>query len=223
MFTTNKYYNTYFKIISRGQTRVLPPNIKIEIHHIIPRSLGGTDDASNLVKLTLKEHWVCHRLLVRFLTEPKHIRKMYNALFMMAVKDYRQINGRIYQAIKENAVPWNKGLTGLYQPPLNNTAKQKLSELWKGKPRPQEHRDAMKKGWQRIKEEGYQPWNKGLVGLRGPCQAVILVSPEGTEHAYESLKTGCKDQNLIYTKMSSVKSGKVTQYKGWTIKKVSMS
>lgn len=223
MFTTNKYYTKYFNIINRAQNRALPLDVKVEIHHIIPRSLGGTDEPSNLVKLTLKEHWVCHRLLVRFLLEPKHIRKMYNALFMMAVKDYRQINGRIYQAIKENAVPWNKGLTGLYQPPLNDVAKQKLSELWKGKTRPQNHREAMKKGWERIKEEGYQPWNKGLVGLKGPCQPVVLVSPDGVEYQYNSLKEGCKEKNLIYTKMSSVKSGKAVQYKGWTVKKVSIS
>jgi hypothetical protein len=223
MFTTNKYHSLYFKIIKRAQSRILSKDIKVEIHHIVPRSLGGTNDATNLVALTLKEHWICHKLLVRFLNNPMHIRKMYNALYMMAVKDYRQINGRVYQSIKENTVPWNKGLTGLYQPPLNNAAKQKLSQLWKGKPRPQEHRDAMKKGWERVKEAGYSPWNKGLTGLKGPCQNVVLIAPSGEEYIYESLKAGCNDQKLIYTKMSSVKSGKVEHYKGWKVKPVNMA
>ena len=35
-----------------------------EYHHIIPRCLGGTDDKSNLVSLTSKEHFIAHKLLV---------------------------------------------------------------------------------------------------------------------------------------------------------------
>lgn len=33
------------------------------IHHIIPRHMGGTDDPSNLIKLTIQEHAEAHRLL----------------------------------------------------------------------------------------------------------------------------------------------------------------
>lgn len=32
-------------------------------HHIVPRHAGGTDDPSNLVKLTIQEHAEAHRLL----------------------------------------------------------------------------------------------------------------------------------------------------------------
>lgn len=32
-------------------------------HHIIPRHMGGTDDPSNLVELTIQEHAEAHRLL----------------------------------------------------------------------------------------------------------------------------------------------------------------
>ena len=223
MFTHNKYHATYFKIIHRAQQRLLPTDIKVEVHHIIPRSLGGSDSPDNLVKLTLKEHWMCHRLLVKFLNDPISLRKMYNALFMMAVKDYRTVNGRIYEYIKENCVPWNKGLTGLYQPPLSEESKQKLRNLWKNKKRPQEHKDAMKAGWARAKANGYKPWNKGVVGLKGPCQPVVLIAPDGTEYHYDSMKQGCKENNLTYTKMSSVKNGHTTHYKGWTIKPLNMA
>ena len=33
------------------------------IHHIIPRHMGGTDDPSNLIKLTIEEHAEAHRKL----------------------------------------------------------------------------------------------------------------------------------------------------------------
>lgn len=91
----------------------------------------------------------------------------------------------------------------------------------KGKARPQEHKDAMKAGWERIKQQGYQPWNKGITGLKGPCQATVLVAPDGTKHRHESMKQGCKEHNLIYTKMSNVKNGHLAHYKGWTIEMVS--
>ena len=34
-----------------------------EIHHIVPRCMGGSDDASNKVRLYAKEHYEAHRLL----------------------------------------------------------------------------------------------------------------------------------------------------------------
>lgn len=33
------------------------------IHHILPRHMGGTDDPSNLIKLTLEEHAMAHKKL----------------------------------------------------------------------------------------------------------------------------------------------------------------
>lgn len=36
-----------------------------EIHHIMPRSLGGSDEPHNLVYFTPREHFIAHRLLAR--------------------------------------------------------------------------------------------------------------------------------------------------------------
>ena len=38
-------------------------NLIYHNHHIIPKHAGGTDDASNIVKLTVAEHAEAHRLL----------------------------------------------------------------------------------------------------------------------------------------------------------------
>lgn len=89
--------------------------------------------------------------------------------------------------------------------------------MHKGKTRPQEHIDAMRIGWVRAKEEGYRPWNYGKTGLKGPCQPTTLISPTGIEYHYNSLKEGCRENNLIYTKMSSVKNGKLPHHKGWKV------
>jgi hypothetical protein len=121
----------------------------------------------------------------------------------------------------EKYTPYNKGLTGLYQPPLSEESKEALSKLWKDKTRPKEHCDAMREGWQKRKEAGLSitPWNTGLTGLKGPCKKITLIDPNGNLLEYESMKQGCKENGLIYTKMSAVNNGKARQHHGWTILK----
>ena len=58
------YQLIHDSIIDRAKTRVLPKEVYTERHHIIPRCMGGTDDKSNLVDLTAKEHFIVHKLIV---------------------------------------------------------------------------------------------------------------------------------------------------------------
>lgn len=60
-----------------------------------------------------------------------------------------------------------------------------------------------------------KPWNK-----KGPCQAVVLIAPDGIKYQYESMKQGCKEHNLIYSKMSEVKNGHLAHHRGWTLTQV---
>lgn len=58
----------YHELINRAKERKLLGYV--ERHHIIPRCLGGSDEPSNLVKLTAREHYIAHLLLSR--AYPKH-------------------------------------------------------------------------------------------------------------------------------------------------------
>jgi len=80
IFIDNKYLKIYQDICNRAKTRKLE-GYK-EKHHIIPRSLGGTNDADNLAVLTAREHFICHLLLVR-ITSDKNKSKMIFALNSM--------------------------------------------------------------------------------------------------------------------------------------------
>lgn len=74
----------------------------------MPKSLGGLDDADNLVKLTAKEHFICHALLIRFLTGHAKY-KMEWAFHQLctwspkssAHKDV-YVNSRLYEKFKQN-------------------------------------------------------------------------------------------------------------------------
>jgi hypothetical protein len=86
IFITNKYTNWYYNIITNAQARTLPKEIYIERHHIIPKSLGGDNSINNLVKLTAREHFICHWLLYKMVSNTNKS-KMANAWFRMCQKN----------------------------------------------------------------------------------------------------------------------------------------
>jgi len=93
------YQNTYESLITKRQTT--PATGYTEKHHILPKSLGGSDDLSNLVVLTGREHWVAHLLLYKI----HRNRQMLFACNMMAMKcEERGIpyikSSRLYEAIR---------------------------------------------------------------------------------------------------------------------------
>jgi|LakMenEpi06Jul12_1017403.scaffolds.fasta_scaffold00518_1 hypothetical protein len=81
MFEENKYSKWYDNIIKHAKRRaILRSYFDGEYHHIIPKSLGGTDDKQNIVKLTYREHFVCHLLLTKMCKDKSQKAKMCWAL-----------------------------------------------------------------------------------------------------------------------------------------------
>jgi endogenous inhibitor of DNA gyrase (YacG/DUF329 family) len=98
MFNDNKYTKWYDSIIDNAQKRDL--NGYCERHHIIPRSLGGSDEPDNLVALTPKEHFVCHLLLTK-MTEGRNQILMKYAATLMAGYDGKWITGKLYESLRQ--------------------------------------------------------------------------------------------------------------------------
>lgn len=91
MYLDNKYTIVYNNIISRAKARVLDGYG--ENHHIIPKSLGGSNDKNNLVKLTAREHFICHLLLTKMVTG-KAKRSMTFAVWSLTNLDHSKVRGR---------------------------------------------------------------------------------------------------------------------------------
>jgi hypothetical protein len=66
-----------------------------EIHHIVPRCIGGDDNPENLAVLTPEEHFVAHLLLMKM--HPDNAKLVY-AAFMMTVGNQR--NNKLYGWLK---------------------------------------------------------------------------------------------------------------------------
>lgn len=71
------YQNQYTALIKSAQLN--PFSGYTDKHHIIPQSMGGTNDIDNLVLLSAKQHFVAHHLLYKI----HRNREMTNAFFLM--------------------------------------------------------------------------------------------------------------------------------------------
>jgi hypothetical protein len=149
MFKNNKYKSWHDNIISNAQSRVLK-GYK-EIHHILPKSLGGSNDKSNLVELTAREHFLVHLLLCKFTVCQAKYKMAYAFHAMCKLKN--KFHNREYVANSKLAekfrIEFNKALIGRKLPKyvkekIANSLKGKNS-FWFGKKHTQETKDKMSK------------------------------------------------------------------------------
>lgn len=102
MFIQNKYSTWYFNLVEKAKQRSKPTEYT-EVHHIIPKSMGGTNAKNNLITLTCKEHFIAHLLLTK-ITDGINLHKAFCALSVLIktrnnTKDYK--NSRLYEAAKK--------------------------------------------------------------------------------------------------------------------------
>ena len=110
LFLTNKFTHTYYFVVSKAQSmnrsKLHPSNSKFvyyESHHIVPSSLGGSNDIINLVLLTAYEHYLCHWLLTKMCVSQNHVLKMLFPLRCMTNKtklEYLQNLAKCYESSK---------------------------------------------------------------------------------------------------------------------------
>lgn len=115
MFLENKYTKWYFNIINSRSARELDPNEYYEKHHIIPSSLGGSDDEINLIQLTSREHFIVHWLLTK-MCKGEQKKKMYFALYSLSWtrdKTNRIVTSYQYEIAKRAK---SKGMSGKNNP-----------------------------------------------------------------------------------------------------------
>lgn len=143
MFLENKYTKWYNNIIAKAKERHNYQGYT-EKHHIIPKSLGGSDEPSNIVRLTPKEHYVCHRLLTGMFTGNARS-KMIRAFWMIATMGNKnqkriKVGSKKYCILKEQWLqhgnlnkPKSEEHKAKMRKPKSEEHKRKLSQSRKGK------------------------------------------------------------------------------------------
>lgn len=82
------------------------PNGYCEKHHIIPRSLGGSNCRTNIVKLTAREHFICHYLLAKMYEKYSFAWYKTNHAFLMmkaaSSNHQRYFNSHLYESLRNS-------------------------------------------------------------------------------------------------------------------------
>lgn len=150
MFNNSKYVHWYNSIISRAKDRIILEYK--EKHHIIPKCLGGNNSTDNLVYLTAREHFICHRLLVKMVDDRKAKAKLSYAAWQQSrsVKELRKISSRTYDTLRKSlsetykgrirepfSEEWKANMSkshiGVHRDKHTRETKRKISEKKKGK------------------------------------------------------------------------------------------
>ena len=97
-----KNYNDYINYV-KSLNRKKSDCMYYELHHIIPRSLKGTNDDGNLVLLTYREHYLAHFLLWKIYSNKE---MMYSFWLMNNTKSKVKFNisSRLYESLKTSFI-----------------------------------------------------------------------------------------------------------------------
>jgi hypothetical protein len=96
------YEKIYNQLIDKAKLRKSKRDVYYERHHIIPKCMGGGNDKTNLVKLTAKEHFVAHKLLVEIYPDNGKLIHAYWRMANNKNEDKREyiVSSREYERLK---------------------------------------------------------------------------------------------------------------------------
>jgi hypothetical protein len=117
----------------RNWTRKSAP-CYVEKHHIVPKSLGGTNTEENLVFLTAKEHYLVHLLMTKFYTGDAHSKMLHAFIRLCEGNDpmKRVVSPIMYERRKNEVRPFLKTFLGRTHTP---EIRERIAASKRGKPR----------------------------------------------------------------------------------------
>lgn len=215
------YKRQYDLLIEKARNRCSVDGYK-ERHHIVPRCMGGGDEPSNLVELTVREHYVAHRLLYM------HYRTIelgyaWKAMALISPNGKRQLTSRQYQSIKEELrgkprspehikkladsrrgkkhtdetrkkIAESNRLNPRVKNHSNDTRK-KMSEALSGKTFTEEHRKKISDGLKNYLKNNPRQYNKEIAEKRANSNRGKKRSEETRRRMSEALKKYWRTKN----------------------------
>lgn len=162
MYLQNKYTRWYYQIINNAKLR--QSTGYTEKHHIIPRSLGGSNGKDNIVALTAREHFLCHLMLTR-MTISNAKKKMVLAVFYLTGRGKAERNNKIKSSRTYEI--------------LRTIVSQTASQQHKGRKRPRRSKDYLTK--QSVSKQG----------AKNPNSVGYFTTPWGTFESSRLASIGC--------------------------------
>ena len=243
------YKKHYEKLISKARNRSILKSEYSEVHHIIPKCMGGDDSKDNLISLFPEEHLVAHLLLVKIYSDNQKLiyaANMMTNFHSIDNKKYAWVRKQISNSMKENnpmhdlevrkkvgdkikgQVPWNKGLDkndervqkGIYE--RTEECREKSRQARLGKPLKESTKQILRE--QRVGKPNFK--NGKEVLLISPKGEEILIKHKIAERCRElglSYKALCKFRNEVVPKSTRKNSFLREATEGWCLKDLELS
>lgn len=185
------YIKIYNSIIENSSLRK-SVDYYCEKHHIIPSCMGGADSKDNLVRLTYREHFLCHWLLCKIYPQNYKLKSAFFKMLENTKTKKRFASSKEYNIVKrllkdvkypwlqkwqiENG-SWNKGKKGvqvawnkgMISGPATDSRKKKTSDTLKKYYETNEHHRKNTDPWNKGKKGVQVAWNKGIKEQRIVC------------------------------------------------------
>ena len=197
----NKYLKWYLQLCSQHSAATT-----IEKHHIVPRSFGGSDEQANIVKLSPRQHFIAHMLLLRC-TNGKYKRSAAMAAHYMlsGCKNHKRGNlatSRIYEMLRKEVSEAMKNRT------ITEQHRQNMRLAQKGKIISQEHKQKLSEKLSKHK-------------------AFIAFSPLNEKFEGPNLRQFCQEKLISYHTLRKIESAPVVltagKNRGWLFTTTTMS
>jgi hypothetical protein len=244
IFIDNKYTKCYYRIVSNSLNRTLPDDVYSERHHIIPKCFytkyngfleGRPHCKTNIVRVTAKEHYVLHLLLVKMLDNSHYIKKMKNALlqFKRTNGNGKRFTGVMYEQLRRSNIMKGEnnpfyGLGHLVTGPNNHfygkkhsvESRQLMSQIQKEKNMVGERNPFYGR---HHTEEMKQKASELRMNIPKKCKRPYhLISPTNEHYIItEGIQIFCREHNLVPSNVINIAqkstNGKKYTSRGWTI------
>jgi hypothetical protein len=124
-------YKRHYELLINKAKKRGKPDCYFEKHHVLPKSLGGTDEKENIVNLTGREHYIAHWMLFRIYK----CKKTAAALHSMNQGNKHQKNRfiRSSRAYQESREFLSKYFSGDNNPSKRKEVREKISKKVSGK------------------------------------------------------------------------------------------
>ena len=214
------YQRHYDLLIERAKVRVLT-GYK-ESHHIVPRCLGGGNEASNLVDLTAEEHFLAHQLLVKIIPGHKMIFAAH-AMMMAGIRTNGPRNKSFGWLRRLNAKAISERRTGARHSAESRAKMSELAKRRRSTPESRAKASAALKG--RVKSSDHVA--KGAAAmLDKPGTRCGAVTSEETRRKQSAAATGRKYSPETIAKMVNGKTAeqrRAAALKAWETKRAKAS
>lgn len=139
-FENNKYYSWYKSLVNKYTLYDSDSNYT-ENHHILPKSLGGSNDDQNIIFVPARVHYVLHHILIKFTKSNDKVKMCFalHSFFNLKNRYQKRENiisrlssSKIYKLCKEELSNYRKDNLNYFKNEIYILKNKKTNHIFEG-------------------------------------------------------------------------------------------